>query len=171
MTAGCLAGPFGWRSVSRCCGCGSGDLPPDLPRPRSNPHHPSRYRDSRMRILITGGAGFIGSHLADRLTVDGAVVRVLDNLSSGRPENLPKTAELLVGDVADAEAVQRASHRVEAIFHLAAITSTARALAERTRTRQVNATGTAQGRDFECLHRASGIDRSTGKKNNRAHRP
>jgi len=96
-----------------------------------------------MRILITGGAGFIGSHLADRLTVDGAVVRVLDNLSSGRPENLPKTAELLVGDVADAEAVQRASHRVEAIFHLAAITSTARALAERTRTRQVNATGTA----------------------------
>jgi len=96
-----------------------------------------------MRILITGGAGFIGSHLADRLTVDGAVVRVLDNLSSGRPENLPKTAELLVGDVADAEAVQRASHRVEAIFHLAAITSTTRALAERTRTRQVNATGTA----------------------------
>jgi UDP-glucose 4-epimerase len=94
-----------------------------------------------MTILITGGAGFIGSHLADRLTVDGATVRVLDDLSSGRPENLPKTAELLVGDVADAEAVQRASHRVEGIFHLAAITT--RALAERTRTRQVNATGTA----------------------------
>jgi UDP-glucose 4-epimerase len=96
-----------------------------------------------MTILITGGAGFIGSHLADRLTAEGATVRVLDDLSSGRAENLPKGTELLVGDVADGETVQRASHRVAAIFHLAAITSTARALAERTRTRQVNATGTA----------------------------
>ena len=97
-----------------------------------------------MPILITGGAGFIGSHLADRLTADGAAVRVLDDLSSGHAENLPKGAELLVGDVADGEAVERASHGVEAIFHLAAITSSTRALTERTRTRQVNATGTAR---------------------------
>jgi UDP-glucose 4-epimerase len=96
-----------------------------------------------MTILITGGARFIGSHLADRLAAGGVAVRVLDDLSSGRPENLPKGAELIVGDVADGETVQRASHRVEAIFHLAAITSNTRALTDRTRTRQVNATGTA----------------------------
>src|SRR5436189_5815565 len=100
-----------------------------------------------MTILITGGAGFIGSHLADRLTADGAAVRVLDDLSSGRPENLPKGTELLVGDVADGETVQRASHRVEAIFHLAAITSTTRALADRPRTRQVHARRTAHDLD------------------------
>jgi UDP-glucose 4-epimerase len=58
-----------------------------------------------MTILITGGAGFIGSHLAERFMADGAAVRVLDDLSSGRAENLPKGAELLVGDVADAETV------------------------------------------------------------------
>jgi UDP-glucose 4-epimerase len=97
-----------------------------------------------MPILITGGAGFIGSHLADRLTADGAAVRVLDDLSSGHAENLATGAELLVGDVADGETVERASHGVEAIFHLAAITSSTRALTERTRTRQVNATGTAR---------------------------
>ena len=87
-----------------------------------------------MPILITGGAGFIGSHLADRLTADGAAVRVLDDLSSGHAENLATGAELLVGDVADGETVERASHGVEAIFHLAAITSSTRALTERTRT-------------------------------------
>jgi UDP-glucose 4-epimerase len=94
-----------------------------------------------MPILITGGAGFIGSHLVDRLTAEGAAVRVLDDLSSGHAENLATGAELLVGDVADGETVERASHGVEAIFHLAAITSSTR---ERTRTRQVNATGTAR---------------------------
>jgi UDP-glucose 4-epimerase len=94
-----------------------------------------------MMILITGGAGFIGSHLADRLAAEGAAIRVLDDLSAGRAENLPKSAELLVGDVTEPETVERASHRVDAVFHLAAIASTT-PLMERPRTRQVNTLGT-----------------------------
>jgi UDP-glucose 4-epimerase len=94
-----------------------------------------------MMLLITGGAGFIGSHLADRLAANGAAIRVLDDLSTGRPENLPKSAELLVGDVTEPETVERASHRVDAVFHLAAIASTTPNM-ERPRTRQVNAIGT-----------------------------
>ena len=60
-------------------------------------------------ILITGGAGFIGSHLADALLAKGYAVRVLDNLSTGKPENLPmdhSRIELIEGDVADAALVQ-----------------------------------------------------------------
>ncbi len=51
------------------------------------------------RYLITGGAGFIGSHLADLLTADGHAVRILGNLFSGRLENLPEGVELIAGDV------------------------------------------------------------------------
>ena len=59
-----------------------------------------------MRVLVTGGAGFIGSHLVDRLVDEGYSVRVVDNLSSGRQENLEKrvdvnTIELIVGDLKD----------------------------------------------------------------------
>ncbi|MDF3933881.1 NAD-dependent epimerase/dehydratase family protein, partial [Pseudomonas citronellolis] len=52
-------------------------------------------------VLITGGAGFIGSHLADALLARGFRVRVLDDLSTGKRENLAAEVELLVGDVAD----------------------------------------------------------------------
>jgi UDP-glucose 4-epimerase len=94
------------------------------------------------RILITGGAGFIGSHLAERLVTEGAAVRVLDDLSTGRAENLPKDVELLIADVTDWEAVASAAHRVDAIFHLAAIASVARSINEWPRAHQVNAAGT-----------------------------
>jgi dTDP-L-rhamnose 4-epimerase len=79
------------------------------------------------RILITGGAGFIGSHLADRLLARGDRVRVLDALvgqvhgeAGGRPPHLDPEAELLVGDVADPSAVERALEGVDAVVHLAA---------------------------------------------------
>jgi len=60
----------------------------------------------RMRVLVTGGAGFIGSHLVDRLVRDGYRVRVVDNLSSGRVENIKhhlesNSVELIVGDLKD----------------------------------------------------------------------
>jgi UDP-glucose 4-epimerase len=95
-----------------------------------------------VRILVTGGAGFIGSHLVARLVAEGARVRVLDDCSSGRPENLPPGIELTVADVADPEAARRAAHGVKAIFHLAAISSIAPSGEDWLRAHQVNATGT-----------------------------
>jgi dTDP-L-rhamnose 4-epimerase len=82
---------------------------------------------SRSRVLITGGAGFIGSHLADELLAHGFAVRALDNLDPQvhgegrrRPAYLDPGVELQVGDVRDAAAVARALHGVDAVFHLAA---------------------------------------------------
>ena len=72
------------------------------------------------RALVTGGAGFIGSHLTRRLLADGIEVVVLDNLSTGRRENLPEGAELVVGDLRDASALEQALRGVEVVFHNAA---------------------------------------------------
>src|SRR5438270_803967 len=74
-----------------------------------------------MEALITGGAGFIGSNLALRLVGDGHAVRVLDDLSSGSPDNVPMGAELIEGDVADAAAVGAAVDGIEVVFHQAAL--------------------------------------------------
>lgn len=73
--------------------------------------------------LVTGGAGFIGSHLAKALVDDGHRVRVLDNLSTGKRENLSADCELIIGDVRDPEAVRRAMVGVDGCFHLAAVAS------------------------------------------------
>lgn len=77
--------------------------------------------------MITGGAGFIGSHLCDELLAEGHTVRVLDNLDQqvhgknrGRPPYLPRAAQLYVGDVRDPDAVARALRGVHVVFHLAA---------------------------------------------------
>jgi len=78
-----------------------------------------------MLVLITGGAGFIGSHLADLLLAEGYSVRALDNLDpqvhgSGAPSYLDRRVELRVGDVRDRDAVRDALDGVEAVFHFAA---------------------------------------------------
>lgn len=75
------------------------------------------------RALVTGGAGFIGSHVVGQLLKSDWDVTVLDNLSVGRHENVPADAELVVGDVLDAERVQHLARRAEVIFHLAAVVS------------------------------------------------
>jgi UDP-glucose 4-epimerase len=77
------------------------------------------------RVLVTGGAGFIGSHLVDRLTEQDAFVRVVDNLSSGKEENIKKhltkrSFEFLNGDLKDEVAVEKALVGIETVFHLAA---------------------------------------------------
>lgn len=72
------------------------------------------------RALVTGGAGFIGSHVTERLLALGVRVRVLDNLSVGVRENVPRGAELVIGDVRDAATVARALDGVDVVFHLAA---------------------------------------------------
>lgn len=75
------------------------------------------------RYLVTGGCGFIGSHIADALVAAGHAVRILDNLSSGKRENLPAGAELVIADIRDFAAVTRCIEGVDGIFHLAAIAS------------------------------------------------
>jgi UDP-glucose 4-epimerase len=93
-------------------------------------------------FLVTGGAGFIGSHLADALLAAGHDVRVLDDLSTGRRDNLDPRCELLVGDVADRALMQRAMQGASGCFHLAAIASVARSNEDWCGTHRTNLSGT-----------------------------
>ena len=95
-----------------------------------------------VKALVTGGAGFIGSHLVGALRRKGVEVRVLDDLSTGKRSNLPKGVELLVGDVADPAVVERACRGVSVVFHLAAIASVARSIEDPLRCHEVNQGGT-----------------------------
>lgn len=92
--------------------------------------------------LVTGGCGFIGSHLCDALVRDGHRVRVLDDLSTGRVENLPPNVDLVRGCVTDPAAVQRAVSGIDGCFHLAAIASVERARVDWLHTHAVNLGGT-----------------------------
>ena len=94
------------------------------------------------RYLVTGGAGFIGSHLVEALIADGHLVRVLDDLSSGRIENLPHGVDLITADVTEQRAVRRALSDVDGCFHLAAIASVERCRHEWLRSHKVNLAGT-----------------------------
>ncbi len=99
------------------------------------------------RVLVTGGAGFIGSHLVDRLIKEGFGVTVLDNLSTGKMENLRGHLEsgsvrLVKADILDREAVKQALKDAEAVFHLAAITSVPYSIKHPDVTRKVNVEGT-----------------------------
>ncbi|MDQ3288013.1 MAG: NAD-dependent epimerase/dehydratase family protein [Pseudomonadota bacterium] len=101
-------------------------------------------------VLITGGAGFVGSHLADALLADGYRVRVLDNLCEqvhgtgiSRPEYLHDDVELQRGDVRDPAAVQRALQGVDAVYHFAAAVGVGQSMYEIERYTDVNNRGTA----------------------------
>jgi nucleoside-diphosphate-sugar epimerase len=95
--------------------------------------------------LVTGGAGFIGSSLARALIARGDRVRVIDNFSSGKRENLADIAdrvELVEGDILDDRALARAIEGVELVFHEAAIPSVPKSMAEPIENHAANATGT-----------------------------
>jgi dTDP-L-rhamnose 4-epimerase len=102
-----------------------------------------------MRVLVTGGAGFIGSHLADRLLADGHELRALDNLDGQvhpdgeRPDYLDADVELQVGDVRDREAVRRALDGVDAVVHFAAAVGVGQSMYEIERYTSINAIGAA----------------------------
>ncbi len=96
----------------------------------------------RQRILVTGGAGFIGSHLCAALAARGDEVRVLDDLSTGKPENLPPGVTLLRGDVADPTILREAFEGVGACFHLAAVASVERGVRDWLGTHRTNLSGT-----------------------------
>ncbi|HKS41137.1 MAG TPA: SDR family oxidoreductase [Blastocatellia bacterium] len=95
--------------------------------------------------LVTGGAGFIGSHICERLLKDGHSVRVLDNFVSGKEANLESIGgdvELIRGDITDARTVAEAMKGVEIVFHEAALGSVPRSVADPMTTHEVNMTGT-----------------------------
>jgi UDP-glucose 4-epimerase len=92
--------------------------------------------------LVTGGAGFIGSHLCDALVGRGDTVRVLDDLSTGSRANLPVGTMLIEADVADPDAMRAALDGVDGAFHLAAIASVQRGVSDWLGTHRANLTGT-----------------------------
>jgi UDP-glucose 4-epimerase len=94
------------------------------------------------RYLVTGGAGFIGSHLCDRLLAEGHSVRVLDDLSTGKRKNLASAVELLVASVTDRDAVNEAFEGCDGAFHLAAVASVARCNNDWAGAHAINITGT-----------------------------
>ena len=94
------------------------------------------------KALVTGGAGFIGSHLVDALVRDGVDTVVLDDLSTGDPERVHTGARLLEGDVADPDAVSRAVSGCDAVFHLAAHRAVLRSVEHPLQTDRANTAGT-----------------------------
>ena len=95
-----------------------------------------------VHVLVTGGAGFIGSNLVDRLLNDGHDVAVLDDLSSGRRENLFPDVELFEGDIADVDLVAKAMAGCELVFHQAAHRAVLRSVEQPLGTNNANVTGT-----------------------------
>ena len=102
------------------------------------------------KVLITGGAGFIGSHLADELINKGYRVRALDNLleqvhgeNAQRPEYLNSQVELQIGDVRDREAVDQALEGIDAVFHFAAMVGVGQSMYQIKDYTEVNNVGTA----------------------------
>lgn len=106
--------------------------------------------------LVTGGCGFIGSHLVDALLGGGHEVRVVDDLSTGKRENLPDGVELFLGDVADGALMRRAMMDVDGCFHLAAVASVQRGNEDWLGTHRVNLTGAVTVFDLARNCRPSG---------------
>ena len=117
-----------------------------------------------MRALVTGGAGFIGSHVVDALTARGDEVLVLDDLSSGRRENVASAAELVVADIRDEEAVGAAfaEQRPEACLHFAAQADVRVSVARPDYDCEVNVLGTIRLLEAAREHGARIVLASTG---------
>jgi UDP-glucose 4-epimerase len=108
--------------------------------------------------LVTGGAGFIGSHVVERLLKEGLQVRVLDNFSTGRRENLDfakgagSALEVIDGDLRDLATVERAVHGVDVIYHQAAMRSVPRSVDDPLGANENNVTGTLHVLDASRRH-------------------
>jgi UDP-glucose 4-epimerase len=108
-----------------------------------------------MKILITGGAGFIGSHLTERILASGGLVRVLDNLSTGKLENLPKgntSLEFIRGDIQDWKTVSDSVRDMDAVVHLAAVASVQASIDQPMETHRTNFDGTLNLLEASRVH-------------------
>jgi len=94
------------------------------------------------KVVVTGGAGFIGSHLVDALVKDGYAVSVIDSLVAGKKENVPEGVPLHVVDVRHAEALPALLSDADIVFHLAALPSVEYSIKNPVETHAVNVTGT-----------------------------
>lgn len=95
-----------------------------------------------MLYLVTGGAGFVGSHLTEALLRDGHRVRVIDNLSTGKRENVPAGAEFIEADFCDAAAIRPAFEGVDGVFHVGALPRVPLSIAQPVETAKTNIMGT-----------------------------
>ena len=93
-------------------------------------------------VLVTGGAGFIGSHLVDALVAKGLRVRVIDNFATATHEHLNGTAELIEGDIRDASSISDAFEGVDTVFHVAALPRIPLSIAQPVETHMTNVVGT-----------------------------
>lgn len=93
-------------------------------------------------FLVTGGAGFIGSHVVDALIAEGHRVRVIDNLVNGHKEQVHSSAELVVGDITDIEVLQSVMKGIDGVFHLAALPRVPYTVEFPLESAKVNITGT-----------------------------
>ncbi|RYG45157.1 SDR family NAD(P)-dependent oxidoreductase, partial [bacterium] len=108
-------------------------------------------------VLVTGGAGFIGSHVCEALLAKGEKVRVLDNLASGKRSNVESLdVELIVGDIRSDSDLDKALEGVNAVIHLAAEPSVAKSVEDPVSTHEINYTGTLKV--LEAMRR-SGVRR------------
>jgi nucleoside-diphosphate-sugar epimerase len=109
-----------------------------------------------MKFLVTGGAGFIGSHLVESLLLQGHQVKVFDNFSTGKESNLAplksSSLEIIIGDITDEKSLQIAATGVDGIFHLAAVVSVQLSIEKPTECSRTNALGTLNV--FEAARKA-----------------
>ena len=107
-----------------------------------------RELQMKTTYLVTGGAGFIGSHIAETLLKQGHTVRIFDNLATGRTSNLDvlrkyaEQVEIVSGDLRDGEAVKKAVNGVEVVFHQGALASVPRSISDPTTSLETNVNGT-----------------------------
>src|ERR1700683_2200936 len=111
-------------------------------------------------ILVTGGAGFVGSNLVDELVTRGLKVRVIDSFATGSRKNLNSRAELIEADICDGDAIRPAFADIDCVFHVAALPRIPLSLAPPVETHMTNVVGTlnvliaapaAQGRGVGVL--------------------
>ncbi len=98
--------------------------------------------ETKTKVIVTGGAGFIGSHLSERLLAEGFEVHIIDNLVAGKQENIPAGATLHIVDIRDEEKLNPIFIDAKYVFHLAALPSVPYSVEHPIETHEVNALGT-----------------------------